>query len=318
MSEEQQKATVAEVLIHCIKPAEVALRAVDTTSEEFLGLVSSIERDGILNAISVTDLGDGTYGLVDGLHRYTAAKAAGLKTLPVVIKDLDAVRLMEAQIIANIHKVDTKPVDYTKQLYRLMNADPLMTIGDLASRLSRPVSWLNQRLSLSNLTKPIQELVNEGQINLSNAYALAKLPQEEQAEYVDRAQTDPPGQFVPVVSQRVKQIRDANKKGKDAAPAEFEPISRLISKKDVEAVLNNPSTVAAKVLEEEGVSDLQGAFTAALKWVLNLNKSGVEEQRARYEQRKAQLKEAQEKAKKQREEKRQEEAARRAADVSQL
>lgn len=311
------ESNVATVGLHQIKPSDVALRSVDKASEDYLQLVQSVIKNGILNPVLVSDLGEGVYGLIDGLHRYTAAKDAGLKTMPVLIKNLADSELMEAQIITNLHKVETKPMDYTKQLYRLLSANPLMTISDLADKLSTPYSWLSQRLSLTNLDKGIQDLVNEGQIGLSNAYALAKLPIEEQAEYVDRAMTDAPQSFVPVVHARVKQIKDANKKGKDSAPAEFVAIPKFQSKAAIETELSN-FVVGPTVIADEGASTPEEIFKAALRWCMSLHKAGIQEQKQRYEQRLAQREEAKAKAKAEREKKKQEEAAAKAADIANL
>lgn len=301
--------------LHCIKPSDVALRAVDKQSEDYLKLVESIREKGVLNPVLVSDLGEGIYGLIDGLHRFNGARDAGLQKIPVLIKSLEDTALMEAQIITNLHKVETKPMEYTKQLFRLLSADPMLTKADLADKLSVTAKWLEDRLSLSNLKKDIQELVNEGRIKLANAYSLAKLPEDEQAEYVDRAMTDPPTQFIPLVSQRIKQIKDANKQGKSAAPAEFTPIARLQSRSVLETELNNPVNARAIV---GNCKTPDAAYLATLRWVLNLHPAGVEEQRTRYEQRKAQLAQAREDAKKAREVKKQQDAAAAAADIGKL
>lgn len=315
MSSVQVEDRVEIIPLHNIKPSDVALRTVDKQSEEYLKLVDSIKEKGILNPVLVSDLGDGIYGLIDGLHRFNGARDAGLHKIPALIKSLEDTALMEAQIITNLHKVETKPMEYTKQLFRLLSADPMLTKADLAEKLSVTTKWLEDRLSLSNLKKEIQELVNEGRIKLANAYSLAKLPEDEQAEYVDRAMTDPPTQFIPLVSQRIKEIKDANKKGKSASPSEFTPIARLQSRSVLETELTNPTNIDSVI---SGCKTPQDAYLATLRWVLNLHPAGVEEQRARYEQRKAQLAQAKEDAKIAREKKKQEEAAKAAADIEKL
>jgi len=303
--------------VHNIKPSEIALRPVDKSSAEYLELVSSIRNNGVLNPILVTDLGEGVFGLVDGLHRFTAAKDAGLRTIPALIKSIEDSQLMEAQIITNLHKVETKPMEYTKQLFRLLSAQPLLTMADLADKLSVGTAWLSTRLSLINLKPEIQELVNEDKIGLANAYSLAKLPLEEQADYVDRAQTDPPTMFTPQVASRLKQIKDAAKQGKEASPATFEPIARIQARNVLQSELENPTAVK-DVLASVNATTLEAAWVAALKWVLSLDPGSIEEQRKRWEDRKRQREEAAAAAKKERQARREKEAAEKAADISQL
>src|SRR5688572_23183671 len=95
-----------------------ALRAVDKESENFLGLVDSIKQKGVLNAISVREVvapsGAKEYALIDGLHRFHAAIAAALTEIPAQVFSLDQAEVYEAQIEANVHKVETKHMDYCK------------------------------------------------------------------------------------------------------------------------------------------------------------------------------------------------------------
>lgn len=317
MSTESDVVRVENLPVHMIKPSEFALRAVDRSSEAYLALVDSIRQNGILNAILVTDSGEGVYGLVDGLHRLTAAKDAGKNTIPAVIKNMADAALMEAQIITNLHKVETKPMDYTKQLYRLLSADPMLTRAGLAAKLNCPVSWLDARLSLSNLTPDIQDLVNDGRISLANGYALAKLPQDEQGDYVDRAVSDPPTMFVPLVSARQKQIKDAARQGREAAPASFEAVARVQSRA---TLLTERESFKAgpTVLKEVGANSAQEGWQAAIQWSLSLDPSSVKDQAQRYEDRKKAREDAREKAKAEREARKIQEAAEAAARIENL
>lgn len=91
-----------------IKENPNALRTVDRTTEEYLGLVDSIRKNGILNAVLVREMQNPVdqsvfYGLIDGLHRFTAAKDAGLTEIPAQVKSMEDAAVLEAQILANIH-----------------------------------------------------------------------------------------------------------------------------------------------------------------------------------------------------------------------
>ena len=125
-----------------IRENKAALRQVNRQSEEYVELVESVRENGVFNAIVVRPIVDEEtketyYGLVDGLHRYSAACDAGQKTIPASVLDLTDAESLEAQIIGNIHKIETKPVEYSRSLQRLMAANPLLTISDMASKLSK-------------------------------------------------------------------------------------------------------------------------------------------------------------------------------------
>lgn len=308
--------------ISLIRESEVALRTVNRNSEEYLQLVESIRQKGVLNSVSVREVKDEhgvlTYGLVDGLHRFTAAKDAGLTEIPANITKLDDRELLEAQIIANIHKIETKPVEYTKQMTRILAGNPTLTKRELAARLAKTEAWISQRLSLTKLTDAVAKMVDDDTIKLSNAYALAKLPPEEQANFVDRAATDPPDVFVPAIYARVKEIRDAKIKGKDAAPAQFVPTPHLQKLSEVKKVFDSPDELALMVCRAQQAETPLDGFKAAVAWMLHLDSLSVREQKAEYEARKTQREEANERRKKEREEAKKKAAAEKQADITQL
>ena len=231
------KTEMKHVPLGLIREPDEALRKVDPDKEEYVGLVESIRVRGVMNPITVRELkdedtGDIVYGLVDGLHRFSASKDVGLDTIPSHVISCEDGELIEARIMANVHKIETKPVEYSRALLKILQNNPLMSKNDLASRLAKTGAWISERLGLLKLTDGIGSLVDEGKIGLSNAYALAKLPQEEQDEFVDRAMTMTPQQFTPTVNARVKELRDARRKGRDAAPEEFQPVPLLRSRKE--------------------------------------------------------------------------------------
>jgi len=132
--------TLGMVSLKKIRLNPVALRDVDRESEGYLGLVDSIKSSGVLNPIVVrpikdSETGEELYGLVDGLHRFTAAGDAGLDTIPAHIKSMEEADILAAQIIGNIHRVETRPVEYSKQLQRILAQDPMLSMTALAAKL---------------------------------------------------------------------------------------------------------------------------------------------------------------------------------------
>lgn len=302
-----------------IREPDEALRKVDRTTEEYQGLVDSIRLKGVLNPITVRELTDPEtkqqfYGLVDGLQRFTASKDAGKESIPCHVISVADGELIEAQIIANVHKIETKPVEYSKALLKVLTNNPLLTRTELAGRLAKTTAWISERLGLLRLTEEIGKLVDENRIGLSNAYALAKLPVEEQSDFVDRAMTMPPQQFTPTVNARVKDLRDAKRKGKDAAPAEFQPVPILRGRGELVAEMEKPS-IGPSLCREGGVSSPDAGFALGVKWALNLDPVSIELQKAKDEERKIERERAKEKAQIERKRKRAKEAAEKAAEL---
>jgi ParB family chromosome partitioning protein len=284
-----------KVLLSDIRENDVALRTVNRESEEYLGLVESIRSKGFIGAISVRERQDedGTsyYELIDGLHRFNASKDAGREDINVDVVDLDEDQVLEAQIMANIHKVETKPIEYTRQLKRILTRNPLMTESELAAKLGKSTSWIGGRLSLNKLASDqARKLVDEGKIGLSNAYALAKLPAEEQADWLDRAMTTTPDEFIPQTTERLKQIREARKAGKEAGPAEFVATPHMQKLAALKAELES-AEIGPVICTQNGVATPAEGFAMGVKWALHMDPDSIEVQKERDAERRAQREE---------------------------
>ena len=175
------------------------LRGVQRETEAYAGLVDSIKEHGLLNPIVVMIDEDGeNYLLVDGTQRFSAVCDLDWETVPAnVVETRAEADLLRKQIIGNIHRIEMKPVQYSKQLQKILALDPLLTATQLASQLAKSTAWINQRLGLLHLDARVAELVDSGKINLTNAYSLSKLPPEEQVAFLDQAMTETPDEFVP-------------------------------------------------------------------------------------------------------------------------
>src|SRR4051812_12468570 len=114
-----KNAVAKSISLSLIRENAQALRPVDKTTLEYKELVDSIVKHGVMNPISVREVKDPNtgaifYGLVDGLHRYNGAMDAGLTEINAQVGDVDEANLLEAQIIGNLHKVETKAIQFSK------------------------------------------------------------------------------------------------------------------------------------------------------------------------------------------------------------
>lgn len=282
--------SVGTIKISDVRENLVALRTVDRESEAYLGLRDSIAARGMLNPVNVRtreETVDGKvikyYELIDGLHRYSAAIDVGLETLDVKFLDLDDVAVLEAQIMANVHRIDTKPVEYTRQMTRIFTSNPTMTVADMSVKLCKSPSWVSQRLGLLKLTDSIAELVDDGKITISNAIVLSKLPHEEQVKFVDGAISEAAEEFAPKVLARAKELRDAAAQGRTPGEIKFAPVARQPKLSVLKAELENP-TVGPALVAQNKVKDAVLGFALGVAWACSLDPASVEVQRAKAEE----------------------------------
>ena len=315
---------VATVKLEQIRANPVALRGVNKQTEAYEGLVQSMRNQGFFGAITVREqidpvTGQKYYEITDGLHRFSAAGDAGLKEINVSIVTLTQDQMLEAQMLMNLHTIETKASEYTAQLKRILSRDPLMTVAQLAKKVGKNPTWIEDRLSLSKISNPkIMALIDEGKIKLGNAYALARLPETEQTTFTDRAMTEEPKTFVPAVNERLKNLRAAALSGKDAAPPTFSPNPTLRSRKElVDEVIGTTAGTAAKALIAASKDQTPAAiFALAVKWAIHLDTASVNQQKAEWDQRQAAEAKARAERKVEQEKKATEKAAAKAAEAA--
>ena len=275
-----------------IRANKVALRDVKTDSETYMELVDSIRDKGVLNAITVRrgideETKEEIYEIIDGLHRFTASKDAGRETVPAQVLSAGDAEVLELQIVGNLQKVETKASEYTTQLRRMLNMHPMMTLTELAKKVCKSISWVNDRLSLKNIkSEKIMSLIDSGDICLANAFVLAKLPEDEQTDWVQDAIDSEAGEFVPRVQDRLKEIRDAQRKGREAQPLEFTPIAHLRKVSEFKDEMES-GEVASILVNQCGISDPIEAFKLAVQWALNMDPASLEAQKVKWEQKEA-------------------------------
>ena len=280
----KQSDTMVVVQLNQIRNNEIALRAVDTESLAFQEMVASIRRLGIINPISVRYFKSETeeyYELVDGLQRKTAAESAGLTEIPCHVVDYDDDKVLEAQIIANCHGITQHPREITEQLKRILLRNPMMTESDLAKRVGKSYAWIQGRLNLMKLEDSIMTQVDKGAVCLSNAYSLAKLPTDEQADWVERAATLPPNDFIPQCDARLKQLRQARREGRTAVN-EFIPVVHLRKLPVIREELESQEA-ANQLVADLGVESPIDAFTLGIKWCVNMDQKSIQEQKAEFD-----------------------------------
>lgn len=263
---------------------ESTLRDVDKESPGYLELKASIAQDGVIDAIAVrrtkdAETGETIFEIINGLHRYTACLDLGIDTIPAQVMEADEIKVLSLQMEANLHRVDTKPAQFGKQLRRIMALDPSIDIADLAKKISKSVSYVQQRLQLTTLDENIAKLVDNGSICLSNALPLAKLPKEEQKNWAEDAVKQDPTEFVPRCTARVKEINDSLRKGRKPGESKFTPIARLRRLSEIKGEYDKKE-IAKKLCPDPKE---QAGFTRGVEWVLNLDPVSIKTAKDKFE-----------------------------------
>ena len=140
-------------------------------------LSDSIKQNGILQPLLVRKVGQ-NYQIVAGERRYQAAKKAGLKELPVVIKDISDEDVFKLALIENLQRSDLTPIEEARGYRQLIDENGL-TQEQLGKALSKSRSAITNTLRLLDLPVEVQEMMGEGKLSAGHARAILAVPSEE-------------------------------------------------------------------------------------------------------------------------------------------
>jgi ParB family transcriptional regulator, chromosome partitioning protein len=140
-------------------------------------LVRSIKEHGIIQPL-LASYRDGQFELIAGERRLRAAKAAGLKKVPVVIRDADKKQKLEVALIENIQREDLNPIELAGAYKRLIDEFSL-TQEEVSRQVGRSRPSVTNVLRFLNLPEEIQLALIDGKITEGHAKYLAGLDSEE-------------------------------------------------------------------------------------------------------------------------------------------
>ncbi len=138
--------------------------------ESLKELAASIKEHGILQPILVQKTG-GTYTILVGERRWRAARIAGLKDMPVIIKDVGKQEAAEIALIENIQREDLGAVEEAKA-YRALIEEYKMTQEELADRVGRSRTSITNSMRLLQLDEDVLALIESGEITAGHARAI--------------------------------------------------------------------------------------------------------------------------------------------------
>lgn len=174
-------------------------------SESLNELADSIRAQGLMQPILARELGNG-FEIIAGERRWRAAQLAGLAEVPVLLREVADHAVAAMALIENIQREDLNAIDEAHGLQRLIQEFG-MTHDAVAQALGKSRAAVSNLLRLLNLSRPVQDMLTAGLIEMGHARALLPLPAGAQRELAHEIETR--GLSVREVERRVARLKDA-------------------------------------------------------------------------------------------------------------
>ena len=146
--------------------------------ETIATLAASIREVGVLQPLVVRRAGDGRYELIAGERRLRAAKAAGLASVPIVLRDSGDEELLRDALIENIHREDLNPIEQA-EAFKALLGDLGLKQEELADRVGVSRSHIANTIRLLALPLDVQQLLADEKITAGHARAVLSLGDKE-------------------------------------------------------------------------------------------------------------------------------------------
>ena len=176
-----QKKTAMMVKISNVEPNRNQPRK-QFDEDALLELSESVKQYGVLQPLLVSDKKD-YYEIIAGERRWRAAKLAGLKEVPVIVKEFSAQELVEISLIENIQREDLNPVEEAMAYKRLMDEFHLKQ-DEIADRVGKSRTAVTNSMRLLKLSAKVQQMLIDEMITAGHARAILAISDKEKQETV--------------------------------------------------------------------------------------------------------------------------------------
>ena len=150
----------------------------DFDEDALMELADSIKQFGVLQPILVQKKKD-YYEIIAGERRWRAAKLAGLKEVPIIVKEFTEQEIVEISLIENIQRENLNPIEEAIAYKRLLKEFHLKQ-DEIAERVSKSRTAVTNSMRLLKLNSKVQQMVIDDMISTGHARALLALEDEEQ------------------------------------------------------------------------------------------------------------------------------------------
>ncbi|MBE0614962.1 MAG: ParB/RepB/Spo0J family partition protein [Burkholderiales bacterium] len=148
-------------------------------------LARSLKSQGVMQPILARTVAKGRYEIIAGERRWRAAKLAGLREVPVVIREVPDSAALAMALIENIQRENLNPLEEASGIHRLIT-EFKMTHQEAAEAVGRSRAATSNLLRLLNLPKSVQTLLQDGKIDMGHARALLALEGRRQEDVARR------------------------------------------------------------------------------------------------------------------------------------
>jgi ParB family chromosome partitioning protein len=161
---------VASVSVNSIEPNPFQPRS-NFDETELTELAASIQRQGIIQPITIRKMGYDKYQLISGERRLKASKIAGLTEIPAYIRIANDEQMLEMALVENIQRSDLNPLEIAISFHRLMEECDLKQ-EDLSKKIGKDRSTISNYIRLLTLPTEIQLAIRDKKISMGHARAL--------------------------------------------------------------------------------------------------------------------------------------------------
>ena len=180
--------------------------------DALLELSESIKQYGILQPLLVSNKKD-YYEIIAGERRWRAAKLAGLKEVPVIVKEFSAQELVEISLIENIQRENLNPIDEARA-YKKLHTEFHLKQDEVAERVSKSRTAVTNAMRLLKLNEKVQQMVIDEMLTTGHARALLGIEDQEQ-QYIIAQKIFDEKLSVRDTEKLVKSLQNEKKKKKE-------------------------------------------------------------------------------------------------------
>ncbi|MFO7612748.1 MAG: ParB/RepB/Spo0J family partition protein, partial [Clostridia bacterium] len=145
--------------------------------EELESLAQSIVQNGVIQPIIVRQAGNG-YTIVAGERRFRAAKKAGLTQIPIIVKELTDMQVLEISLVENVQREDLNPIEEANA-YKRLSEEFNLTQEKIAENIGKSRVAITNKMRLLGLDVAIQEYIIENKLSEGHGRALLAIESEE-------------------------------------------------------------------------------------------------------------------------------------------
>ena len=175
---QKNEGSLQTLLISELQPGKYQPRSI-MQEEALHALSQSILKQGVMQPIIVRPVGNNQYEIIAGERRWRAAKLANLNEVPVIIKNIPDESALAMALIENIQRENLNPLEEAVGIKRLID-EFNMTHEEAADAVGKSRVTVSNLLRLLTLTKPVQDRLLNGKIDMGHARALIGLEGSQQ------------------------------------------------------------------------------------------------------------------------------------------